>query len=238
MTTSGRSAGPANGRPASPASCSPSPAGKWCSPRCSTSTPSSPRWRTCCAGPSASTSSWSPRSPVTCGPVLADPGQLEQVLVNLAVNARDAMPGGGTLTIDTSNITVDADSIAGGSESPPGQQVRLRVSDTGAGMTRRGHRARVRAVLHHQVRRRRNRARPGHRLRNPHPGRRSHPHLLRTRRRHDLQHHAARHRAGRRPAGRRSPTSGRPAGRPSWSSRTRPPCARSPGGSWPATAIT
>ena len=67
-------------------------------------------------------------------PVLADPGQLEQVLVNLAVNARDAMPGGGTLTIDTSNITVDAESIAGGSESPPGQQVRLRVSDTGTGM--------------------------------------------------------------------------------------------------------
>jgi nitrogen-specific signal transduction histidine kinase/CheY-like chemotaxis protein len=69
-------------------------------------------------------------------PVLADPGQLEQVLVNLAVNARDAMPGGGTLTIDTSNITVDAESIAGGSESPLGHQVRLRVSDTGAGMTR------------------------------------------------------------------------------------------------------
>jgi nitrogen-specific signal transduction histidine kinase/CheY-like chemotaxis protein len=68
-------------------------------------------------------------------PVLADPGQLEQVLVNLAVNARDAMPGGGTLSIDTSNITVDADSIAGGAESPLGQQVRLRVSDTGAGMT-------------------------------------------------------------------------------------------------------
>jgi nitrogen-specific signal transduction histidine kinase/CheY-like chemotaxis protein len=67
-------------------------------------------------------------------PVLADPGRLEQVLVNLAVNARDAMPGGGMLTIDTSNITVDADSIAGGSESPLGQQVRLRVSDTGTGM--------------------------------------------------------------------------------------------------------
>jgi nitrogen-specific signal transduction histidine kinase/CheY-like chemotaxis protein len=68
-------------------------------------------------------------------PVLADPGRLEQVLVNLAVNARDAMPGGGTLSIDTSNITVDAESIAGGSEPPLGPQVRLRVSDTGTGMS-------------------------------------------------------------------------------------------------------
>ena len=68
-------------------------------------------------------------------PILADPGQLEQVLVNLAVNARDAMPGGGTLTIDTSNITVDADTIAGGSKARPGRNVRLRVSDTGTGMT-------------------------------------------------------------------------------------------------------
>lgn len=68
-------------------------------------------------------------------PVLADPGQLEQVLVNLAVNARDAMPGGGTLTIDTSNITVDADMIAGGSKARMGRNVRMRVSDTGTGMT-------------------------------------------------------------------------------------------------------
>jgi hypothetical protein len=67
-------------------------------------------------------------------PVLADPGQLEQVLVNLALNARDAMPGGGTLTIDTGNITVDAESVAGGSKSRQGQNVRLRVSDTGTGM--------------------------------------------------------------------------------------------------------
>jgi signal transduction histidine kinase len=67
-------------------------------------------------------------------PILADPGQLEQVLVNLAVNARDAMPSGGTLTIDTGNITVDADTIAGGSSARPGHNVRLRVSDTGAGM--------------------------------------------------------------------------------------------------------
>ena len=67
-------------------------------------------------------------------PVLADPGQLEQVLVNLAVNARDAMPDGGTLTIDTGNITVDADTIAGGSRARTGRNVRLRVSDTGTGM--------------------------------------------------------------------------------------------------------
>jgi nitrogen-specific signal transduction histidine kinase/CheY-like chemotaxis protein len=67
-------------------------------------------------------------------PVLADPGQLEQVLVNLAVNARDAMPAGGTLTIDTGNIIVDADTIAGGSRARKGRNVRLRVSDTGAGM--------------------------------------------------------------------------------------------------------
>jgi len=67
-------------------------------------------------------------------PILADPGQLEQVLVNLAVNARDAMPSGGTLTIDTSNITVDADTIAGGSKARQGRNVRLRVSDSGTGM--------------------------------------------------------------------------------------------------------
>jgi signal transduction histidine kinase len=68
-------------------------------------------------------------------PVLADPGQVEQVLVNLAVNARDAMPAGGTLSIDTGNITVDADTIAGGSKAQKGRNVRLRVSDTGTGMS-------------------------------------------------------------------------------------------------------
>jgi PAS domain S-box-containing protein len=68
-------------------------------------------------------------------PILADPGQIEQILVNLSVNARDAMHGGGTLRIDTANVTVDADSVAGGSPAVPGPYVRLRVSDTGAGMS-------------------------------------------------------------------------------------------------------
>jgi PAS domain S-box-containing protein len=68
-------------------------------------------------------------------PILADPGQIEHVLVNLAINARDAMPSGGTLRIDTANVVVDAESVAGGSTARPGRHVRLRVSDTGTGMS-------------------------------------------------------------------------------------------------------
>ena len=67
-------------------------------------------------------------------PVLADPGQLEQILVNLAVNARDAMPDGGTLRIDTANMEIDEDYAASRPELSPGPHVRLRVSDTGVGM--------------------------------------------------------------------------------------------------------
>jgi len=66
--------------------------------------------------------------------VLADPGQIEQVLLNLAVNARDAMPGGGLLTIDTANVTVDEGHASLRPALTPGRHVRLRVSDTGFGM--------------------------------------------------------------------------------------------------------
>jgi hypothetical protein len=67
--------------------------------------------------------------------VLADPGQVEQVLVNLAVNARDAMPGGGTLRIETENMNVESDNWADDPATSLGRHVRLSVVDTGTGMS-------------------------------------------------------------------------------------------------------
>ncbi len=66
----------------------------------------------------------------------ADPGMMEQVLMNLAVNARDAMPGGGQLTIAVSALNIGEDSISAHPHAVPGEYVRLSVSDTGCGIPR------------------------------------------------------------------------------------------------------
>jgi PAS domain S-box-containing protein len=67
--------------------------------------------------------------------IMADPGQIENALLNLAINARDAMPKGGRLVIETAQAEIDKDYAAAYAEVMPGRYVTLAVTDTGTGMT-------------------------------------------------------------------------------------------------------
>ena len=126
----------------------------------------------------------------------ADANELESAILNLAVNARDAMPEGGRLTIETTNAHIDEAYATNYAEVVPGQYVCISVSDYRQGDGRRHRRARVRAILHDQTGRQRDGARPEPGLRLRETVRRTHQNLFGDRRRDDCQNLPAATRVG------------------------------------------
>ena len=85
------------------------------------------------------------------GAVKVDAGQIEQVIMNIGMNAADAMPNGGKLTLETANVSFDQESVDRYPDLKPGDYVMLAITDTGVGMSEEV-KARVRAILFHQRR--------------------------------------------------------------------------------------
>jgi len=95
----------------------------------------------------------------------ADPSQLSAAIVNLAVNARDAMPGGGKLTLETANVMLDDADLSGDGAVKTGAFVMIAVTDTGQGISADIRDRVFEAVLHHQGNRPRDRTGAEHGVR-------------------------------------------------------------------------
>ena len=116
-----------------------------------------------------------------------DPGQMEQVLLNLVINARDAMPDGGAITIATENLMLDDQIGRTNPDLPAGSYVLWSVADNGKRNATKNPEPDLRAVLHDQGTRTRNRVGPGDCLRHRATERGTHPSRQRSRTRHDVR---------------------------------------------------
>ena len=120
-------------------------------------------------------------------PVEADRAQIERVILNLAANARDAMPDGGALTIETANVELDAEQVASHGEGAPGARTCCWPSATPASAWTRRSAAHLFEPFFTTKGRRRHRPRAGDRVRRGQAERRRHLRLQRARPRHDVQ---------------------------------------------------